>query len=135
MAAFQDLRGVGLDLDTPPGGQCRETMTYVMCHFCAHDQEDWYDPDAAAKGVKAVTICESLCKRVYRSCKGALFRGAPLQESFQDGRAFCEAQNFRVYSDGNQRYPTQYRDPLPAARMREILGATIASSAAALGDG
>ena len=36
MAAFQDLRGVGLDLDTPPGGMCREVMTYVMCHFCAY---------------------------------------------------------------------------------------------------
>ena len=73
-----------------------------------YDQAKWYDPAAAANGGKAVTICESLCKRVYRSCKGAFFRGAPLQESFKDARAFCEAQNFDVYADGNQRYPTQY---------------------------
>ena len=41
MAAFQDLRGVGLDLDTPPGGMCREVMTYVMCHFCAYESRVW----------------------------------------------------------------------------------------------
>ena len=108
MAAFQDLRGVGLDLDAPPGGACREVMTYVMCHFCAYDQAQWYDADAASTGNKAVTICESLCDRVFEACKNALFRGSKLRNAFRDGPAFCEAQNFRVYSDGDQRRPSQY---------------------------
>ena len=50
MAAFQELGAHDLVLDGGPNSVCRDVMTYLMCHFCAWDQANWYDVGAAASG-------------------------------------------------------------------------------------
>ena len=107
MAAFQELGAHDLVLDGGPNSVCRDVMTYLMCHFCAWDQANWYDAGAAASGGRAVTVCASLCHRVFHYCQGAYFRGQVVGWFFRDGIEFCEAQNFAVMDDGDYRWPTQ----------------------------
>ena len=107
MAAFQELGAHDLVLDGGPDSVCRDVMTYLMCHFCAWDQANWYDAGAAASGGRAVTVCASLCHRVFHYCQGAYFRGQVVGAAFRDGIEFCEAQNFAVMDDGDYRWPTQ----------------------------
>ena len=108
-AAFSELGSANLMLDAGVGSVCTQIVTALMCHFCAYDQSDWYDASASASsssgalasGHKAVTVCKSMCDRVYYHCAGAFYNGVLLSDAFSDGREFCEANNFEVYNDGS----------------------------------
>ena len=99
-AALGDLAEDGLVINAPPS--CYEVLNFMQCSFCSGQQVDFVD----AKTTK-ITICEHLCYRVWKQCHKGFVNGVQLKNKYADGIAFCEANNFDVLEDCNNKKCTK----------------------------
>ncbi|XP_067658660.1 uncharacterized protein [Haliotis asinina] len=72
---------------------CRFQMNYLMCYFCSPDQYLFYRDK--------LMVCSEYCDSLYEDCKTASFEGDTIGYKYQNGTAFCEAQNFQVVEGTN----------------------------------
>lgn len=83
---------------------CSIAYTRLMCWICDPNQALFYVNDQ-------LTVCEGMCDYVLAACHDVVFKGQKWSDLYANGRAFCEARDFRVADENCFSGGFETRDP------------------------